>query len=139
MKNLVLVLFCGLFLMAAFSCKKTKDPVNAQLMGTWLSSNSQDSIYFYVDNLDGTLYITSVLAKVNFAGGYVRYSESSSGGLANITSNTFDIVLDAAGPEGPTHIGGTFNPTSMVLTGNFAYYPMGDTIRSNYSYTISRP
>jgi len=139
-KNLLLILFGTCLLISAFSCKKSKDPENMQLMGNWLQSNGQDSIYFYVDNIGGTLFITSVITSVNYSkGGYIHYAESNSSGLADITGNTFDIILETGGSDGPVHIAGTFNPTSMVCTGTFAYYQYGATVRTNYPYTISRP
>ncbi len=138
-KNLILVLFCSSLLMAAFSCKKNKDPENMQLMGAWVKSENHDSIYFYVDKIGSTLYVTSTVAKVKSLTGLIRYSASNSSGLAPIENNAFDIILEAGGPDGPTHIGGTFNPTSMVLTGNFQYYSLGDSLRTTYPFTISRP
>ncbi len=111
-----------------------------QLMGTWLQSTDQDSIYFYVDKIGGSLYITSVIASVYYAkGGSVRYALNSSSGLADISSNSFDIILETGGPDGPAHINGTFNPTTMVCSGTFAYYQYGAVMRSYFPYTISRP
>jgi len=138
-KNLLFFLFGTCLLMASFSCKKSKDPVNTQLLGTWLMTANHDSVYFLVSNLDGTLYVTSAIVKVFYTDGFVRYAMSSSFGLSPITDNSFDIVLEAGGPDGPTHIGGTFDATSMVCMGTFSYYQFQATVRTNYPYTISRP
>ncbi len=139
-KTLFFLLLSASLLMSVLSCKKTKDPENMQLMGAWLQSTDQDSIYLYVDKIGGSLYITSVIASVHYAkGGSVRYVKNSSSGLADISSNTFDIILETDGPDGPVHLNGIFNPTSMVCSGTFAYYQYGAVMRSYFPYTISRP
>jgi len=123
------------------SCKKkTPEPLYPQLIGAWLQSTDQDSIYLYVDNIEGTLFITSMVARVTGTGDFTRYSMASTYGLASLNDNNyFYLLLSPDGPKGPTYIDGTFNPTTMVVVGNFAYYILGDTLRTNYPYTIQRP
>lgn len=136
--GLSLILVVILF---AASCKKSTDPKYPQLIGKWLQSTSEDSIYLYVDNIGGTLYITQMITRVSIPGGYMRYSRSNTSGLAAIDDNTcsFYLEIDPAGADGPTYIDGTFNPTTLVLVGNFAYYPAGEPPRQNYPFTIQRP
>lgn len=140
--KLTLALFLGLAFVAiaVSSCKKDKGPEYPQLEGTWLQVTSTDSIYFYVADLGGSLYVTEMRVRVFTSGGYVRYMMSNSSGLAAIASdNSFTVVIESGGAQGPTDIGGTFNPTSMVLEGNFHYYDLGDTTRITYPFTIERP
>jgi hypothetical protein len=135
-----LVMVLGIILISA-SCKKNTDPKYPQLMGKWLKTNSEDSIYLYVDNIGGTLYITQMITRVAIPGGYMRYAQSSTSGLAAIDNNTnyFYLVIDPAGADGPTYIDGTFNPTTLVLMGTFAFYPGSEPPRQSYPYTIQRP
>jgi hypothetical protein len=134
---MMIMAFSALFIS---SCKKDKGPEYPQLEGAWLQVNSTDSIYFYVADKSGTLYITEMKVRVFNGGGMVRYQMSNSDGLTAIASdNSFSILIENGGLEGPTDIGGTFNPTSMVLMGNFHYYTLGDTNRITLPFTISRP
>lgn len=121
------------------ACKKTKEPQNAQLIGNWLQITNQDSVYFYVDNVGGTLYITKMIVSVTNGGSYIHYGMSNSSGLASIDENNhFYLIIEQGGQDGPTYIDGTFNPTTLVLVGNFAYYIMGEPPQINYPYTIQR-
>lgn len=130
-----------MIILLAVSCKKSTDPKNPQLIGKWLQSTGTDSIYLYVDNIGGTLYITQMITRVSITGGYMRYSRSNTSGLAAIDDNTnyFYYVIDAAGADGPTYIDGTFNPTTLVLMGTFAYYPASEPPRQSLAFTIQRP
>jgi len=128
-------------ILLAASCKKSTEPKYPQLIGKWLKTNSTDSIYLYVDNIGGTLYITQMITRVEITGGYMRYYRSNTSGLAPIDDNTcyFYLEIDPAGADGPTYIDGTFNPATMVLMGNFAFYPGSEPPRQTYPYTIQRP
>jgi hypothetical protein len=139
--NLMGLALVSVIILLAVSCKKNSDPKYPQLIGKWLQSTNEDSIYLYVDNISGTLYVTQMIARVSIPGGYVRYKMSNTSGLAPIddNSNYFYLVIDPAGADGPTYIDGTFNPTTLVAMGTFAYYPGNEPPRQSYPYTIQRP
>jgi len=137
--NILWMSLTFILIIFTISCKKTKEPENAQLIGNWLQITNQDSVYFYVDNISGSLYVTKMKVSVTTASSYVRYEMSNTSGLAPIDGNNqFYLVIEQGGQDGPTYIDGTFNPTTLVLTGNFAYYIMGEPPRINYPYTIQR-
>jgi len=132
----------AIFMILLFSvgCKKTSEPQYPQLIGQWLEITDPDTVSLYVDNVGGALYVTQMFVRVGPDGNFIRYSMSSTSGLAAINeSNYFYLTLESGGKDGPTYLDGTFNPTTLVLSGTFAYYPLGDTVRVNYPYTIQRP
>lgn len=138
--NIIGMSFFLMLILFTVACKKTPEPQNPQLIGTWLQISNQDSVYLYVDNIGGTLYVTQMIVSVTSGGNYTRYSMSSTSGLAPIDENNhFYLFIEQGGQDGPTFIDGTFNPTTLVLTGNFAYYILGQPSRIDYPYTIQRP
>jgi hypothetical protein len=129
-----------LLILFTVACKKTSEPQNPQLIGNWLQITNQDTVYFYVDDLGGTLYITKMKVSITSETSYTRYNMSNTSGIAPIDENNhFYLIIEEGGQEGPTYIDGTFNPTTLVLMGNFAYYILGQPSRINYPYTIQRP
>jgi len=133
------MLIFSMLILITVACKKTTEPNNPQLIGNWLQISNQDSVYFYVDNVGGTLYITKMLVSVTNGGSYVHYNMSNTSGLAPIDENNyFNLIIEQGGQDGPTYINGTFNPTTLVLIGNFSYFIMGEPPRINYPYTIQR-
>jgi hypothetical protein len=123
------LLTLGLILFVISSCKKSDpQPDFPQLIGTWSGNTSQDGpISFYVDNIKGTLYVTSYKIKVYTSSGYQTYEAVNSEGIASISSKYFRISL-GTGTAGPAFIEGTFNTTDMSLNGNFAVYATGNNV-----------
>jgi hypothetical protein len=128
-QHLPWILFIVVILISTASCKKTETvPDFPELLGTWSGNTSQDGpISFYVDNINGVLFITSYKVKVYTTSGYQEYQYIKSDGITQVSNKTFRISL-GTGTSGPAYLDGTFNTSDMTLSGNFAVYPAGNTV-----------
>ncbi len=123
------IMILGIILTAISSCKKSDpDPDFPQLIGAWSGTTSQDGpIYFYVDNIKGTLYIKSYNTKIYTSNGYQSLQSTNDAGITAISGKSFRISL-GTGSAGPAFIDGNFNLSDMSLSGNFAVYASGNTV-----------
>jgi hypothetical protein len=123
------IMILGMVLVVISSCKKS-DPIPdyPQLIGAWSGNTSQDGpIYFYIDNIKGTLYITSYNTMIYTSTGYQNFQSANSNGITAVSGKSFHISL-GTGSAGPAFIDGIFNLTDMSLSGNFAAYGSGNNV-----------
>ena len=113
-----------IFILCTTSCKKKSPaPDYPEFMGTWSGSTSQSQIIrISVDNISGTLYVTSIKVILFFdSGGQQTIEQYNTQGLAAVTNRYFKLSL-GTGVYGPAYIDGTFDLTTMTVTGTFKAY-----------------
>ncbi len=136
----VFLLFIFL-LMASPACKKsTPQPDNPELIGSWPGSTSQSQVInFYVDNIGGTLYLTSLKFIILFdTGGQQTIQAYSTSGITPVSNRYFKYIL-GTGIYGQSFIEGTFNTGNMTLTGTFkSYSPTNPSDYTSGTYYCSK-
>lgn len=125
MHKLLKFTFVAFFVLASISsCKKTTSaPDYPELIGSWSGSTSQSQVIsLYVDNIEGTLYLTSLGFTIFFdTGGQQSLKLYSSEGLTSVNNRYFKYLL-GTGIYGQSYVDGTFNTSSMTVTGTFKCY-----------------
>ena len=126
---IAMIMILGMILVVITSCKKSDpDPDFPQLIGSWSGNTSQDgAITFYVNNIKGTLYITSYKVKIYTAAGYQYFEASNTDGITSVYNKAFRITL-GTGSSGPGFLDGIFNISELSLSGNFAVYASGNNV-----------
>ncbi|MCK9218837.1 MAG: hypothetical protein M0P47_02155 [Bacteroidales bacterium] len=128
MKHWVSDIFTFLFLsfLSVFfpSCKKEiPSPDYPQLIGIWSGSTSQgQEVKISINNLDGVLYVTYYKLSIAFnSGGQRTIEHYNTDGIASLVNLYFNIPL-GTGVYGSGFLNGTFNLTTMVLSGSYRCY-----------------
>lgn len=112
------------------SCKKHTDPVPRypELIGQWTGTTSQGAaIQIIIYTVDGILYVTQYDLTVYTPSGYQQYRQYNSSGIVSLSDKQFTIPL-GSGNAGPAYLDGTFSLNEMILNGNFAVYPSGNSV-----------
>lgn len=122
--SILSALFLPLIIITLMACKKTTPaPDYPELMGSWSGSTSQSQVIkFYVENIGGTLYLTSLKFSIFFdTGGQQSIERYNTEGLTPVSDRYFKYAL-GTGIYGQAYIEGTFNLNSMTVTGTFRCY-----------------
>lgn len=123
-KFIYLTLFTILSFFTLTTCSKsTPAPDYPELMGSWSGSTSQSQVItFYIDNIQGTLNLTSLKFIVFFdTGGQQSIIRYNTEGITPLSNTSFKYLM-GSGVYGQAYIEGSFNTNNMTVTGTFRIY-----------------
>lgn len=106
------------------SCKKYSDtPENPELMGNYTGNTNQSKVIeLAVDKFEGNLVLTQLKITVLFGeGGQQLIERYNSDGITSVNNRYFKYSL-GTGTSGEAFVDGTFNSTSLTVTGTYKVY-----------------